>query len=233
MRDPSSLKALEMATRLDQLNQERRSIQGDMESEALEAIELIDLHSTESLPYGMCLYQDNWHQGVVGVLASKIKEKTHRPVIAFAKENDEMLKKCSLAITIAGTTGLEAALYKKPCIIFADVNYSSLPSVYRLRSLEDLPNAIRESLKKEVKLSDVNDFINLLDRNSFPFDIFGFYSKMLERFHVGGFMISNEISMKSLDSFFEEDREIYEILAAEHIKKINQYKKLEKTIGPK
>jgi len=86
------LKALEMATRLDQLNQERRSIQGDMESEALEAIELIDLHSTESLPYGMCLYQDNWHQGVVGVLASKIKEKTHRPVIAFAKENDEMLK---------------------------------------------------------------------------------------------------------------------------------------------
>jgi tRNA A22 N-methylase len=56
---------------------------------------------------------------------------------------------------------------------------------------------------------------------------------VLERFHVGGFMISNEISMKSLDSFFEEDREIYEILAAEHIKKINQYKKLEKTIGPK
>ena len=147
--------------------------------------------------------------------------------------NDEMLKKCSLAITIAGTTGLEAALYKKPCIIFADTNYSYLPSVYRLRSLEDLPNAIRESLKKEVKLSDVNDFINLLDRNSFPFDIFGFNSKVLERFHTGGFMISNEISMKSLDSFFEEDREIYEMLAEEHIKKINQHKKLEKIIGPK
>ena len=144
-----------------------------------------------------------------------------------------LLENCELVITVSGTSGLEAALYKKPSIIFADVNYSSIPSVYRLRSLEDLPNAIRESLKKEVKLSDVNDFINLLDRNSFPFDIFGFYSKVLERFHVGGFMISNEISMKSLDSFFEEDREIYEILAAEHIKKINQYKKLEKTIGPK
>jgi len=144
-----------------------------------------------------------------------------------------LLENCELVITVSGTTGLEAALYKKPCIIFADANYSSLPSVYRLRSLEDLPNAIRESLKKEVKLSDVNDFINLLDRNSFPFDIFGFYSRVLERFHVGGFMVSNEISMKSLDSFFEEDREIYEMLAEEHIKKINQHKKLEKIIGPK
>ncbi len=88
-------------------------------------------------------------------------------------------------------------------------------------------------MKKEVKLSDVNDFINLLDRNSFPFDIFGFNSRVIDKFQHGGFMISNEISMKSLDSFFEEDRESYEMLAEEHIKKINQYKKLEKIIDPK
>jgi single-stranded-DNA-specific exonuclease len=85
-------KALQMATRLNNLNLERREIQEGMESEALAAIEAMDLQTNESLPYGMCLYQENWHQGVIGVLASKIKEKTHRPVIAFAKENDEMLK---------------------------------------------------------------------------------------------------------------------------------------------
>ena len=86
--------------------------------------------------------------------------------------------------------------------------------------------AIKESLNKKVELSDVNNFINMLDKNSFEFDLFGYYSKVLERFHHGGFMINNEISMNYLDSFIEEDRVIYEMLAEEHIKKINQYKKL-------
>ena len=141
--------------------------------------------------------------------------------------NEEMLEKCKMVITIAGTTGLEAALYKKPCIVFADVIYSSLPSVHRLKSLEELPTAIRESLKKEVKLSDVNELINVLDRNSFEFDIFGYYSKISKNFINGGFMIKNKISMNYLNSFIEEDREIFEMLAEEHIKKINEIKKCE------
>lgn len=91
--------ALHMATQLDQLNQERRGIQAEMENEALAAIELMDIQLDESLPYGMCLYQQHWHQGVIGVLASKIKDKTHRPVIAFAKESDELLKGSARSIS--------------------------------------------------------------------------------------------------------------------------------------
>ena len=134
--------------------------------------------------------------------------------------NDEMLKKCSLAITIAGTTGLEAALYKKPCIIFADVNYSSLPSVYRLRSLEDLPNAIRESLKKEVKLSDVNDFINLLDRNSFPFNNTELSIKINDEFFYDGYLFDTEIDNKKAEEFLRKNHEYFEVLAMEYMKKI-------------
>ena len=88
--------------------------------------------------------------------------------------------------------------------------------------------AIRDSLQKEVKLSDVNEFINVLDRNSFEFDIFEYYSKVAKKFHSGGFMISDKISMNYLDSFIEEDREMYEMLADEHIKKIEQHKKIDK-----
>ncbi|MDC1136657.1 hypothetical protein OAS76_02625 [Nitrosopumilus sp.] len=139
-----------------------------------------------------------------------------------------LLEKCAMVITITGTAGFEAALYKKPCIVFADVIYSSLPSVHRLKSLEELPMAIKESLQKEVKLSDVNEFINVLDRNSFEFDIFEYYSKVAKKFHSGGFMISDKISMNYLDSFIEEDREMYEMLADEHIKKIEQHKKIDK-----
>ena len=134
--------------------------------------------------------------------------------------NDEMLKKCSLAITIAGTTGLEAALYKKPCIIFADTNYSYLPSVYRLRSLEDLPNAIRESLKKEVKLSDVNDFINLLDRNSFPFNNTELSIKINDEFFYDGYLFDTEIDNKKAKEFLRKNHEYFEVLATEYMKKI-------------
>ena len=77
-----------------------------------------------------------------------------------------------------------------------------------------------------MKLSDVNEFINLVERNSFDFDMPDYYNKILEKFHRGGFMISTKISMKDLDKFIEEDKEIYEMLSVEHIKKINQYKKL-------
>ena len=57
-----------------------------------------------------------------------------------------------MVLSISGTTGFEAALYEKPSIIFADVNYENLESVYRLRQIEDLPNVIRKALKQKVNL---------------------------------------------------------------------------------
>ena len=138
-----------------------------------------------------------------------------------------LLDRCSIVITIAGTVGLEAAIHEKPCISFADTIYSSLPSVYRVRGLEDLPQAINISLQKEVNLSDVNKFINLLDKNSFEYDFFGNIKKVIDEFHGGGFLISDSISMSELKSFLEKNKESYQTLTLEHIKKINQYKKLE------
>ena len=90
--------------------------------------------------------------------------------------------------------------------------------------MEELPEAINESLKKEVSISDINDFINLLERNTFNFDMPGHYNKILNKFHRGGFMISNEIDMNELNSFIEEHRETYEMLAIEHMNKIKDYK---------
>ena len=71
--------------------------------------------------------------------------------------------------------------------------------------------------------------MNMLDRSTFEFDFFGHDKKILDEFHGGGFLISNEISMNDLKIFFEKNKEDYTILALEHIKKINQYKKLEKS----
>lgn len=83
--------AFEIAIQLDDLNKERRVIEKQMQEEASAAVEELNLENKQ-LPCGVCLYQEDWHQGVVGLVASRIKEKVHRPVIAFAKVDNEMLK---------------------------------------------------------------------------------------------------------------------------------------------
>ena len=81
-----------LASALDDLNRERRSVEQDMQHQA-EAM-LADWGPAEAhdLPWGLCLFHEDWHQGVIGILASRIKERHHRPVIAFAAVGDGTLK---------------------------------------------------------------------------------------------------------------------------------------------
>jgi single-stranded-DNA-specific exonuclease len=79
---PSEESARPMAEALSTLNQERRAIEHTMREEALRQLETLPtLDEAQAL---FCLFHDAWHQGVVGIVASRIKERTHRPVIAFA-----------------------------------------------------------------------------------------------------------------------------------------------------
>ncbi|MFT6756386.1 MAG: single-stranded-DNA-specific exonuclease [Chitinophagales bacterium] len=81
--------AKEIAEELDGLNQDRRLIERGMQDEAEQVLLGMSLNEKE-IPYGLCLYDGLWHQGVIGILASRIKDKFHRPVIAFANSaNDE------------------------------------------------------------------------------------------------------------------------------------------------
>ena len=72
-----------IAGRLDQINEERKLIESQMRDQALESLQNMDMNA-EKLPHGLCIYDPKWHQGVIGILASRIKDKIHRPVIAFA-----------------------------------------------------------------------------------------------------------------------------------------------------
>lgn len=83
--------ARDLAQSLDQLNLERRGIEQEMQQQALQLLDQIPLDENQ-LPYGLCLYDEAWHQGVVGILASRIKERTHRPVIAFARGDNGDIK---------------------------------------------------------------------------------------------------------------------------------------------
>lgn len=80
-------RAAQYAAELDGLNQMRREIESGMQQEAMNVLRHFSLDKS-SLPYGLVLFDKRWHQGVIGILAGRIKEKFHRPVIAFAPADD-------------------------------------------------------------------------------------------------------------------------------------------------
>ncbi len=80
-----------LASDLDALNLTRREIEQGMQVEALALCEKLET-SAEDLPLGLAMYHAEWHQGVVGILASRLKERFNRPVIAFAPAGDGVLK---------------------------------------------------------------------------------------------------------------------------------------------
>ena len=84
--------------------------------------------------------------------------------------SEEIIKKSSLVMTISGSSGLEAAFFEKPSIIFSDTVYSFLPSVTRIDNIEKLPDVIKSSLNKKVSSYDISSFMSILEKNSFEFD---------------------------------------------------------------
>ncbi|MBA5762163.1 single-stranded-DNA-specific exonuclease RecJ [Vibrio sp. 404] len=84
--------ARRMASELDGLNQTRKEIEEGMKQEAMAFCERLQFGENAKLPHGLVLFQRDWHQGVIGILASRIKEKFHRPVIAFADGGEGTIK---------------------------------------------------------------------------------------------------------------------------------------------
>jgi len=92
------IRAKEMADILNQLNDERRVIESDMQRQALEFLNKLGPKGNR-LPSGICLFDEKWHQGVIGILASRMKDRYHRPVIAFALGNEGELKGSARSIS--------------------------------------------------------------------------------------------------------------------------------------
>lgn len=112
--------AEKLAAQLDAMNQDRKQIESDMREQAFRYLDELSLN-TEQLPAALCLFDPDWHQGVVGILASRVKDRVHRPVIAFAEvsEGDQQTLKGS-ARSIKGfhiRDALDAVATRHPGLI--------------------------------------------------------------------------------------------------------------------
>ncbi len=136
----------------------------------------------------------------------------------------DLLKKCSLVITIGGTTGVEAAFHLKPTVVFADVGYSMLSSIYRLRNVEELPQVINKMISMKVETTSLECYLDHVENNSFNCDLTSLYIKFNNYFYEEFNSIKNEIDDSKMESFLDTNRKELGNIALEHIKKIKYYK---------
>jgi single-stranded-DNA-specific exonuclease len=107
--------ARDMAVQLDQLNQDRKAIEQGMQREALAQLKDLPL---ADMPFGLCLFEADWHQGVIGILASRLKERYHRPAIAFADAGNGVLKGSARSVPgLHIRDALDAVAAKHPQLI--------------------------------------------------------------------------------------------------------------------
>jgi len=144
--------AAKLATLLDDINKERRDIEATMREQAFAYVDSLD---AKKWPSCVCVYDESWHQGVVGLIASRVKEKCHRPVIAFARESDSYLK--GSARSIAGVHArdlLEAVSSTHPGLIekfgghamaagltIAETNYAAFADAVAAQMMRLYPDA--------------------------------------------------------------------------------------------
>jgi single-stranded-DNA-specific exonuclease len=142
--------ALAMAERLDELNRERRRIEGEMQVQAQACLGLLAADARpDAEGVSLCLYHEDWHQGVIGILASRLKEQLHRPVIAFAPGGDGEIK--GSARSVAGLhirDALDAVATRHPGLIIRFGGHAMAAGL-TLRA-EDFP-AFRDAFEAEVR----------------------------------------------------------------------------------
>ena len=158
---------------------------------------------------------------------STYKEILAIPNVKFIHHSissEELIKKSSLTISVGGSAAFEAAFFQKPSILFANLGYSLLPSIYKLNCLEDLPNAIRLSINKKVSSIDLDKYVTVLEENSFDFDWLGFVLRCFKEFFYDGILVDVNINPSQMQHFLEQEKDILDKLANEHIKKIKQHK---------
>lgn len=168
-------RARELAEQLDSLNRERRVIESDMQAQAISHLENLDLDDSQ-LPSGIALFNDAWHQGVIGILASRIKERLHRPVVVFAPGDDQQIKGSARSINgFHVRDGLDRIATEHPGLIRKFGGHAMAAGLTIDRhDLEAFELAFDLEVKRQTKPTDLERVVEtdgVLEPHQFTMDI--------------------------------------------------------------
>jgi single-stranded-DNA-specific exonuclease len=156
--DPSE--ALALAGELDRLNRERRELEARMREQAAAAVRKIRIADGD-LPPGLTLFDPAWHAGVVGLVASRMKERLHRPVVAFAPASQDELR--GSARSVAGVhvrDVLEAVATRNPGLVERFGGHAMAAGLtLRRASLERFADAFAEEVGRRLTAAQMQNVL--------------------------------------------------------------------------
>ena len=138
--------ALRLARELDTFNRERRTIEKDMKAQAQDLLASMSL-DLAGLPWGLALFDTDWHQGVIGILAARIREQTHRPTIAFAPDDN--------GVDIKGSARSIPGLHIRDVLAVVDARHPGMMKKYGGHAMAAGMTLLRD---------DLNAFSDAFDR---------------------------------------------------------------------
>lgn len=152
--------ALTLAGELDRLNRERREMEGRMREEALSAVRNLRIAEGE-LPPGLSLFDGGWHAGIVGLVASRMKDRLQRPVVAFAPASEDELR--GSARSVAGLhvrDVLEAVSSRHPGLIERFGGHAMAAGLtLRRSSLERFADAFADEVGRQLSPSQIQNVL--------------------------------------------------------------------------
>ncbi len=153
-------KAKQLAIQLDQLNHVRREIGDQMLGEAVQIMDKLDLENDE-IPFGLCLHDQDWHQGVIGILASRIKDQHHRPVIVFATVEEGGLKGSARSVKgVHIRDVLDTVATQNPAMINKFGGHAMAAGLTIAQDYyEDFKQAFDQEVRKHLNKEDLQDVI--------------------------------------------------------------------------
>ena len=134
---------------------------------------------------------------------------------------DQIIKNSDLVISASGTITLESAFFGIPSITFADNDYPLISSISKLESGSDLSNLINNSLKIKGNPNDLKKYFDILENNSFIFNLYEFQLAYYKQFYFDANLFDVEISECDMENFLKDQKEKLEKLADEFNKKIS------------
>ncbi len=166
--------AHKIAMQLNTLNIERRAIEVNMQQQAVRELDKLQLD--KELPIGLCLYDQNWHQGVVGILASRIKDRLHRPVVAFAKIADNEIKGSARSVPGLHIRNLlDVIAAQNPDLITTFGGHAMAAGIsLNIDKYEDFCQAFEQEVSKHLKPDDLYGQIHVdgeLNKDEFTLEI--------------------------------------------------------------
>jgi len=181
----------------------------------------------QSLPIGYKLYVKDHPsmriRGWRGVSEmKKIMKLQNIKLMHPLVNSDEIIKKSDLVVSIRGTSAVDAAFHGKPSIIFGNVGMFQLSFIHKLKSIEELPQAIRNSLKKIVDPKEFKKYLDAVNSESFESEFQSLISAYEQIFHKGGYYVNVEIESDKLDSFLKKYKNEFTKLALYHIAKMKE-----------